>query len=124
MVDKILIVDDEDDVLNLMSLTLGDDSRYQLLQARHGEEALSIARQELPRVMFLDVMMPVKDGHEVCRALKQDPATADITVIMLTALAQESDREKAKEAGADGYLTKPFSPTELIEKVQSILGLP
>ena len=119
----ILLADDEEGILALLSATLEGDQRYGLLMARDGEEALSICREQKPDVMFLDLRMPKLDGCEVCRALKQDPQTADIKVIVLTAMAQETDRDKALEAGADDYLTKPFSPRVLLEKATQYLNL-
>ena len=119
----ILLADDEEGILALLSATLEGDQRYGLLMARDGEEALNICREQKPDVMFLDLRMPKLDGCEVCRALKQDPLTADIKVIVLTAMAQEGDRDKALEAGADDYLTKPFSPRVLLEKATEYLNL-
>ncbi|MFQ5872431.1 MAG: two-component system response regulator [Dehalococcoidia bacterium] len=120
---SVMLADDEEEILALLSATLGHSGRYRLLMAREGKEALDIARKEKPDLLFLDIMMPKKDGYEVCRALKSDPATSAIKVIMLTGLAQEADRSKAMEAGADGYFTKPFSPTALLEKVNETLSL-
>ncbi len=120
---KVLLADDEDGVLALVAATLGNDNRYSLLMARDGEEALALARKELPDLVFLDVMMPKMDGYAVCQALKQSPNTRHIKIIMLTAMAQDANRERARAAGADGYFTKPFSPTTLLEKVSDMLGL-
>ena len=122
MVKKVLLADDEEDILMLVSATLGGDDRFGLILARDGEEALRRAQEERPELVFLDVMMPKMDGFEVCRRLKSDEATANVKVVMLTALAQEYDREKAQAVGADFYFTKPFSPTALLEKVDEILG--
>ncbi len=120
---KILLADDEEVVLTLMSATLGNDARYTLLKARDGEEALELARNELPDLIFLDVMMPKVDGYAVCQALKESPNTRHIKVVMLTAMNQDANRQRATEVGADDYFTKPFSPTSLLEKVSAILGL-
>ena len=119
----ILLADDEEGILTLLSATLEGDQRYDLIMARDGEEALNICREQKPDVLFLDLRMPKLDSCEVCRALKQDPRTADIKVIVLTAMAQESDRDKALEAGADDFLTKPFSPRVLLEKATQYLNL-
>ena len=119
---KILLAEDEDAVRTLVRETIRDDSRYRLLEARNGKEALEIARREKPDLILLDIIMPIYDGFEVCRQVKSDPVTKETTIIMLTALTQESDREMAKSMGADGYLTKPFSPTSLIQKVEEALG--
>lgn len=119
---KILIVDDEAPVRALVTATIKDESRYLLLEARDGREALEIARRERPELVFLDILMPGIDGFEVCRQLKADPQTRGLTVIMLTALVQDADQQRAQEVGADGYFTKPFSPTTLLRKVEEVLG--
>ncbi len=119
----ILIVDDQMEVRTLVDVTLriGD---YRILQAASGDEALEIARREKPDLILLDVMMPNSslDGFEVCRRLKQDPATRETTVVMLTALGQEVDKEKGFAVGADDYFVKPFSPLALMRKVEEVLG--
>lgn len=118
---KILLVDDDEMVRELVAATLkGGD--YTLLQASDGQRGLAIAREQSPDLIFLDVNMPVMDGVSVCRAIKADPATERINVIMLTALGQDADRERARHAGANGYFTKPFSPLNLLRKVDEILG--
>jgi DNA-binding response OmpR family regulator len=118
---KLLIADDEPGVRALVRMTLEVDS-FEILEARDGEEALALAREHLPDLMFLDVAMPHLSGVDVCRELKGDPATASIPVVMLTAKAQEADREDGLAAGADDYFTKPFSPVSLLTKVTQILG--
>ena len=121
MAKKVLLAGDEEDILMLVSATLGGDERYDLILARDGEEALNSARQDMPDLIFLDVMMPKMDGFEVCGKLKSDPTTSGIKIVMLTAMAQEMDKEKADAAGADYYFTKPFSPTALMNKVEELL---
>ncbi|HDH86953.1 MAG: two-component system response regulator [Deltaproteobacteria bacterium] len=119
---KILIVDDQPEVRELVEVTLktGD---YQILKAKSGEDAVEIAKTEKLDLIIMDIMMPGGiDGLEATRILKNEPETRDIPVIMLTAKGQESDREKGLEVGADDYFTKPFSPLELIKKVEEILG--
>lgn len=118
----ILIVDDKVEVRDLVEVTLrGGD--YRILQAENGTQALEIARAEAPDLMLLDVMMPGgKDGFEVCDELKSDPATKNITIIMLTAKGQEVDKARGSEVQADGYYTKPFSPLELLQKLEEVLG--
>ena len=118
----ILVADDEEGVRALIVATLGRENRYHLLLAEDGEEALRIARKEKPDLLLLDIMMPKKDGYGVCQELKKDPTTSNTKVVMLTALAQEADRQKAKKAGADDYFTKPFSPTALLKKVDGLLA--
>ena len=123
MMKKVMVADDEELILELVATTLRRDQQYQILLARDGDEALEIAQREKPDLIFLDIRMPKRDGYGVCRALKSDPATAHIKIVMLTALASESDRQKARELGADAYFAKPFSPTALLKKVDEILGL-
>ena len=122
MAKKVLLADDEEDILMLVSATLGGDDRYDLILARDGEQALNRAREERPDLMFLDVMMPKMNGFEVCAELKGDETTSDIKIVMLTAMAQELDRTKADEAGADFYFTKPFSPTALLDQGRGAPG--
>lgn len=121
MAKKILIVDDEANLRLLVSATL-EDERYQLLEAPDGAAGLEIARRERPDLVLLDVQMPGLDGLAVCREIRQDPGLAETAVVMLTARAQELDRQRGLEAGADTYLTKPFSPLELLTLVEQTLG--
>ena len=120
---KILIVDDQPEVRELVEVTLRIGA-YDILQAGSGDQALAIARAEHPDLMLLDVMMPNSsvDGFEVCRQLKSDPATRDITIVMLTARGQEKDIQTGKQAGADDYFIKPFSPLQLMSKVEEVMG--
>ncbi len=120
---KVLLVDDYQGVLSLVHATLRNDERYQILLARDGEEALDIARLEKPDLIFMDIMMPKTDGYSVCRELKDDPDTSQIKVVLLTALDTEFSRDRGIEAGAVDYITKPFSPIALLEKVDDILGI-
>ncbi len=118
---KILIVDDQIEVRELVEVTMraGD---YQILQAKSGEEAIEIVKDEMPDLIIMDVMMPGgMDGLEATRILKNDPETKSCKIIMLTAKGQQTDREKGMEAGADDFFTKPFSPLELIKKVEEYL---
>ncbi len=123
MTRKVLLADDEEAVLALVQATLDGDGRYQVILANNGEETVRVAVREQPDLLFLDVMMPDMDGYEVCRLLRKEPSTADIKVIMLTAMAQDFDRQKAMEVGADEYMTKPFRPTALLEKMEELLGI-
>jgi len=120
MPDTILIVDDEPDVVDLLVFSL-QKAGYKTLTARDGNAALQKARDELPTLVVLDLMLPERDGSDVCRQLKGDPKTKDIPVIMLTAKAEEVDRIVGLELGADDYITKPFSPRELALRVKSVL---
>lgn len=117
---RILVADDEPDVLNLVTLNL-KGAGFTVLQAEDGNEALKQARDALPALIVLDLMLPELSGLEVCKVLKKDPQTAQIPIVMLTAKAEEIDRIVGLELGADDYITKPFSPRELILRVQSVL---
>ena len=118
---KLLIADDEDGIRSLVRMTLESDA-YDILEASDGDEALMMALEHQPELVLLDASMPGLSGFEVCRALKERPSTSGITVIMLTALAQESDRAKGEAAGADDYFTKPFSPVALLRKVDQVFS--
>ena len=117
----ILIADDEEAVRTLVAATLGNGLRYNLILAGDGEETMELVHKSMPELLLLDIMMPKKDGYDVCRELKKDPATKSIKVVMLTALAQESHHQKAMELGADHFMVKPFSPTALLQKVDELL---
>lgn len=117
---SILVADDESDVVDLISQNLRT-AGFQVLNAVDGTSALNKARMERPALIVLDVMMPGLTGFEVCKLLKGDPSTEGISVLLLTAKAEEIDRILGFELGADDYLTKPFSPRELVLRVQSIL---
>ncbi len=116
----ILLADDEANLRKLVRWTL-DDPQYRILDASSGSAALELARQERPDLLLLDWMMPGLSGIEVIKKLREDPVLASIPVIMLTARGQEKDRERALALGLHSYLVKPFSPLELIEKVQEVL---
>ena len=116
----ILVADDEPPILELIRFTLEDD-RVRVVEARDGLEALRLAQAVRPELCFLDVRMPELDGLAVCRLLRQDPALAGSRIVMLTAASQEADRVRGLAAGADGYLTKPFSPLALFSLVRSLL---
>jgi len=118
---KLLIADDEDGIRSLVRMTLQSNA-YEILEASDGDEALMMALEHQPELVLLDASMPGLSGFEVCRALKERPSTSGITVIMLTALAQESDRAKGEAAGADDYFTKPFSPVALLRKVDQVFS--
>ncbi len=117
---KILVADDEPDVLNLVAANL-TAARLIPLKAEDGPSALELARAELPALIVLDLMLPGMSGLEVCRTLKGDPTTASIPILMLTAKAEEVDRIVGLELGADDYVTKPFSPRELVLRIQNVL---
>ena len=118
----VLIVDDDQFIRKLIATTLEDVSEYELHEAGDGVEALEVARRERPSLVFLDVDMPRLNGIEACRQLRADDATADATIVMLTAAHGDSVESDAEQAGADLFLTKPFSPLELIQSVERLLG--
>lgn len=117
---KILVADDEADVLNLLSLHLKKEG-FDVLKAEDGARAVRIAMDESPALIVLDLMMPGMSGLEVTKRLKQSPETARIPILMLTARAEEVDRIVGLELGADDYVTKPFSPREIVLRVQAVL---
>jgi DNA-binding response OmpR family regulator len=116
----VLLADDDPGLRRLIGTTLGTDD-FELLHAIDGEEALEIARERHPELVLLDVNMPKLDGFEVCRHLKTEPGTASIKIVMLTARGADVDRARGREAGADDYFIKPFSPVQLLNKVYALL---
>lgn len=118
---KILIVDDEPHVIKSLTFVLTREG-YDVSSAENGEDAMIKIRQSKPSLVFLDVMMPKKNGYEVCREVKKDSGLRDICVIMLTAKGQEADREQGLNVGADEFMTKPFSPMGIVGKVKELLG--
>jgi len=122
MAHRILIVEDQPDICKLIRMTLefGD---FEIHEANDGETGLNMARAIKPSIMLLDVMMPgLLDGYQVCTRIKQDPSLSAIQVVMLTARGQASDMAAGEAAGADAYLVKPFSPLELIDRVEAMVS--
>jgi DNA-binding response OmpR family regulator len=117
---KILVVDDEPDALELIKINLGE-AGYFVATAEDGPEALRKAHELSPDLILLDVMLPEVDGLEVCKILRHDAVTGDVPIILLTARATEFDRILGLELGADDYVTKPFSPRELVLRVKALL---
>lgn len=117
---KILLVDDEPDALEIFGFKLRE-AGCEPLYAQDGARALALAREVHPDLIVLDLMLPELDGFEVCKLLRRDPATADIPIIMLTARAAEMDKVLGLELGADDYVTKPFSPRELVLRIRKQL---
>lgn len=117
----VLVADDDPDILDLVRYRL-ERSGYAVATAADGSEAVRLAGELSPALAVLDVMMPGLTGFEVTRKLRDDPRTARIPVILLTARAQEADVQEGFAAGADDYLRKPFSPRELSARVQAVLG--
>jgi DNA-binding response OmpR family regulator len=118
----VLVADDDPDILALVRFRLERDG-YEVLSAPDGETALDLALARTPDLAVLDVMMPRLDGYELTRRLREHGPTTGIPIILLTARVQEPDLERGFEAGADDYVTKPFSPQALGERIQAALGL-
>ena len=120
MEDTVLIVEDEADVVDLLRYNLSK-AGFAVLIASDGLTGLDMARTKRPDVVILDLMLPGIDGHSICKALKKDPNTEPIPILMLTAKGQPEERVKGLEIGADDYVTKPFSPRELVLRVQALI---
>ena len=118
---KVLIADDHEGMRALMRMTLEGD-QFDVLEAADGVAAAELAKGELPDLIFLDWTMPGLSGIDVCRELRADPSTAGVKIVMVTARVQDGERDAAFEAGVDDYITKPFSPIELLDKVVEVLG--
>ncbi len=118
---KILVVDDEPEAVELVEFNL-KQAGYVVTTAADGAEALKKARSQIPDLIVLDVMLPEMDGFEICKTLRLDPATVRVPILMLTAKAAEIDRVLGLELGADDYLTKPFSPRELLLRIKKIIA--
>lgn len=118
---KILIVDDEQQLIDLVKVMLGDD--YEYVEATTGNEALEKAKSEKPDLILLDIMLPDLDGYQVCQRLRQDPKTKDIVIAMLSAKNEDQDILQGIDVGAIAYITKPFDGYELTEKVKELLDV-
>jgi two-component system phosphate regulon response regulator PhoB len=119
-IESILVVEDEEDIIDLIEYHLRQ-SGFSVIRALDGPSGLELARKRRPGLVILDLMLPGMDGKDVCRALKSNPLTQSIPVVMLTAKSEEMDRVIGFELGADDYVTKPFSPRELVLRVKAIL---
>lgn len=117
---RILIADDEPNIRSVVARMLDKD--YVVLEATNGEEAVDIAGREKPDIILMDLMMPQMDGYTACSLIKADQATKMIPIIILTAIDHESNRKFAMEMGADGYITKPFTPQVLADAISPLLG--
>ncbi len=120
MAPRVLIVDDEPDIVELVRFHIEKEG-LECLEAAEGELALRLAREKKPDLLILDLMLPGIDGLEICRMLRKDSTTAHMAIIMLTAKAEEVDRIVGLEMGADDYIVKPFSPRELVARVKAVL---
>ncbi len=116
---KVLVVDDEENIRRLMHSMLGN--KYTILEANDGEVAIDIARNQRPDIILMDILMPNIDGYTACYTIKKDPATKTIPVVMVTAVGQELNKKLGEVMGADGYITKPFSPQDLLGTISEFL---
>ena len=124
MTRAVLIVDDDPFIRRLIATTLEDVAEFEIHEAADGMEALKVARRERPSLVFLDIDMPGIDGIDACRQLRADRATTATTIVMLTAADGDAIQREAAAAGADLYLTKPFSPLDLLRLVDRVGGQP
>lgn len=115
----ILVVDDEPHIRRTLSYLL-TKSGYTVETAQDGVDAIEKAQALIPKLIFLDIMMPKKDGYEVCQSLKSDESLKDIYIILLTAKGQSVDADKGLKQGADEFLTKPYSPLDILSRVKQI----
>jgi CheY-like chemotaxis protein len=120
MTRAVLVVDDDQFIRKLVATTLEDVSEFDLHEASDGVEALEVAQEKQPAIVFLDVDMPRMDGIDTCRRMRQDPLIGHATIVMLTAAHGDQTERLAVEAGADMFLTKPFSPLELLRLVDRL----
>lgn len=120
---KVLIVDDNEQNVELLEAYLEDVDGAQTTTARDGREALRAVSVDRPDLILLDIMMPNMSGFEVCKQLKEDPATRDIPIIIVTALNESGDYERGMDSGADDFLTRPFNRVEFVARVRSLLRI-
>ena len=122
---KVLIADDEPHIRYLLELTLEELEEFgvEVMTADNGETALEIIRDEIPEIVFLDVMMPKMSGFDVCHSVKNELGLHEVYIVLLTAKGQEFDKQKGLDAGADIYMTKPFNPDDVLTKAKELLGL-
>jgi CheY-like chemotaxis protein len=120
MTRTILIVDDDESIRRLIATTLEDVSGYRMSEAGDGEEAMRRALEVRPSIVFLDIDMPLLNGIEACRRMRSEPSTADATIVMLTGDSEQAAELEARRAGADLFLTKPFSPLHLLRLVDRL----
>jgi len=125
MNNAIVIVDDETHIRILLEETLEEleDQGIGIYLASNGAEALEVIRHHYPRLVFLDVMMPILNGYDVCEQIRADPALQGIEIIMLTAKGQDSDRQRGYAVGANDYITKPFDPDAVLARARAVFGL-
>jgi len=120
MTKRILVVEDQEDNRQILRDLLGN-AGYEMVEAENGEEALAAVARERPDLILMDIQLPIMDGYEATRRIKSDPATKSIPIIVVTSYALSGDEGKAREAGCDAYVTKPYSPRQLLAKVREFL---
>ena len=118
----VLVVDDDPFIRKLIATTLEDVAEFELFEAADGVQAVEVAEREQPTIVFLDVDMPRMDGIDACRRMRANPATSEATIVILTAAHGDRIEAQAEEAGADLFLTKPFSPLDLLRLVDRLVG--
>ncbi|AGK97293.1 winged helix-turn-helix domain-containing protein [Clostridium pasteurianum] len=118
--EKILIVDDEEHIIELIKFNL-ENNGYKVICANNGNDAVKLAKSEIPQLILLDLMLPGLDGYDVCREIRKDPSISTVPVIMITAKSEEIDKILGLELGADDYITKPFSIREMMARVKAML---
>ena len=123
MTNRILVVEDQEDLREIARLAL-EGAGYEVVEAATGPEAVAIAETERPDVVLMDIQLPVLDGYESTRRIKALPGMASTAIIAVSSFAMRGDEEKARAAGCDGYVTKPYSPKQLVELVRQFLGKP
>lgn len=121
MVKSVLVVEDEPNIVLSLEYVI-KKAGYEVRVARDGEEALKAVEEAAPDLILLDVMIPKRDGYDVCQTIRANPAWNDVNIIMLTARGREVEREKGLALGADAYITKPFSTRELTDRLKRVLG--
>ena len=121
MAKSVLVVEDEPNIVLSLEYVI-KKAGYEVRVARDGEEALKAVEEAAPDLILLDVMIPKRDGYDVCQTIRANPAWNDVNIIMLTARGREVEREKGLALGADAYITKPFSTRELTDRLKRVLG--
>ena len=116
----VLVADDDPDILNIVAMSL-EASGYDVYRAENGREAVELARQHVPDLILMDMMMPVMSGHEAIEVIKADPATTHIPIVGLSAKAMATDIELARDIGVDGYITKPFRIAQVVSVIEGYL---
>ncbi|RMD60967.1 MAG: response regulator [Alphaproteobacteria bacterium] len=122
MTHTVLVVEDEPNIVDSLSFLM-KQAGFEVLVARDGDAAIRMMRSRIPDLVLLDVMLPRRDGYDVCREIRAHPEWRDVRIIMLSAKGRDLDRRKGLELGADAYVTKPFSTRDIVARVRALLGL-